>query len=388
MDFKLNKPQLQIQKAVRDFVKGEFKKEVIDELLENHAFPVDIWRKAGDLGLIGIHFPEQYSGQGLGVFEATLIAEELCRGDASAGGCIVGSGYGADLILRYGSDEQKETWLPKVAEGGILSCGAFTEPGLGNDLSRVETIAEKDCGEWVINGTKTFVLNGGHYSGFYIVLCKTGTGPAASPSDRKLSTILVPADGDGITVGDIGKRIGGDLMSMATVSFDQVRVPEANLIGKENQGLAHLMGFLDENRIVAAAQSTGIAQGAFERSFRHVKDRVQFGRRIADFQITRQKLADMSTQIEAARLLTYQAAWLSDQGRSSTKINTMAQLQASTTAVEVCDEAIQLLGGYGYIQEFEVERFYREARTADIFNGSRITRRNVIAGELLKGKRL
>jgi len=388
LDFQLDKPQIQIQKAVKDFVKGEFKKEVIDNLIENHAFPVDIWKKACELGLIGMHFPEQYSGQGLGMFETVLVAEELCRGDSSVGSCILKASHGTELILRYGSEEQKKMWLPKVVEGEVLACMAVSEPGLGNDIKNIETIAEKDGDEWVVNGTKTFVINGGSLSGFYIVLCKTKHDSILSSSEQNFSIILVGANCSGINTTDIGKKIGGDLMSIHNVQFNQVRVPLNNMVGKENTGLAQVTSFLNENRIVAAARSVGFAQGAFERSFRHVKDRIQFGRKIVEFQVTRQKLANMATQIEAARILTYQAAWYFDHRRNSPKLNTMAQLQASFSALQVCDEAIQLLGGYGYIQEYEVERFYRDAKMDDIFDDSKITQRNVIAGELLKGKRL
>jgi acyl-CoA dehydrogenase len=379
--FQIDKSQKQIQKAVKDFVKGEFKKEVIDGLVENYSFPEGIWKKAGDLGFVGIHFPEQYSGEGLGIFESVLVAEELCRGDSSIGTCLAKAGYGAELILRFGNEAQKEAWLPKVAEGEVLSCGAFTEPGLGNDIVLSETTAVKDGDGWVINGTKTFVTNGGPLSGFYIVLCRTD--PNASSMNRSLSTILVEADRDGITAVDVGNKLGGQLMFISKVQFNQVRVPLNNLVGKENGGLAQVAVYLNERRILAAAQSVGTAQGAFDRSLSYVKQREQFGRKIVDFQVTRQKLADMTTKIEAARLLTYQAAWHFDQGGGNEKLSAMAKLQAARTAVEVCDEAIQLLGGYGYIQEYEVERYFRDAKMADIFDGTQITQKNIIADELI-----
>lgn len=381
----LDKTQKQIQKAVNDFIKGEFKKEVIDSLVESYSFPEDIWKKAGEIGLIGLNFPEEYSGQEMGTIENVLVAESLCRGDSSVGACLSLAGYGAGLILRHGSEAQKATWLPKVAEGKVLSSMALTEPGLGNDLARSTTSAVKQGDQWVINGTKTFVINGGPFSGFYIVLCRTD--PDASSPGKAFSTILVAAGHEGTTVADVGGRLGRRLMSVGEVQFNQVHVPIENLIGKENQGLTQVNASLNEHRILAAAQALGIAEGAFDRSLGHVKQREQFGRKLIDFQITRQKIADMATKIEAARLLTYQAAWQFDNNRRpSEKQSAMAKLYACRTAVEVCDEAIQLLGGYGYMQEYEVERFFRDANTADVFDGTQISQKNIIASELVKGR--
>jgi len=382
--FQIDKSQKQIQKAVQDFVKGEFKKETIGQLLEKNVFPEDIWKKASKLGFIGIHYPEKYSGQGFGTIENVLVVEELCRGDSSVGTCLSKSGQGAEFILRYGNETQKKTWLPKLAEGEVLSSAAITEPGLGNDFFLSETTAVKDGDDWVIDGGKTFVVNGGSLCGFYVVLCKTTSDVPGN--DQKFSTILVEADREGIDVFDVGHRLGGRLMFISKVNFNRVRVPIVNLIGQEGLGLVQVAAYLSENRIVAAAQCLGIAQGAFDRSFAYVKKREQFGRKIVDFQVTRQKLATMATQIASARLLLYQAAWHLDQNGASEKLTAMAKLQASRTAVAVCDEAIQLLGGYGYIQEYEVERFYRDAKVADLLDGTEITQRNIIANELMRGK--
>jgi alkylation response protein AidB-like acyl-CoA dehydrogenase len=381
MEFELNKEQQQIQKAVRDFVKGEFDKNEILELEENHRYPEKIWKKAGDLGFIGIHFPEEYSGQGLGVMENILVAEELCRGDSTVGACLILADFASETILHHGSDEQKATWLPKVAEGEVLSCGAFTEPDHGSDITSVNTTAEQDGDEWVINGSKIFITNGGPLAGFYSVLCQTD--PSAQPSYRGLSLILVEADRPGVSTTDVGSKMGIRMMHTAEVNFKNVRVPLKNLIGEPNRGFYQVLEFFDESRILIAAQALGTAQGALDRSLAYIKSREQFGKKIAQFQVNQHKLADMATKIELARLMTYKAAWNFDQGRIDPKVTSMAKMVAARTAVEVCDEAIQLLGGYGYMLEYEVERFARDAKITELYEGTKEIQKNTIASYLI-----
>ncbi len=381
MDFELTKEQKGIQKAVRDFVKGEFKKDVVHELVQKHEYPVKMWKKAAGLGFIGIHFPEEYAGQGLGVMENILVCEELCRGDSSVGMCLAIADFASELILRFGSPEQKAAWLPKVAGGQVLSCGAFTEPDHGSDITSVETTAVRDGDQWVINGSKIFITNSGPLAGFYNVLCQTD--PHANPPHRGLSIILVEADRPGVGTADVGPKMGITLSYTAEVTFKDVRVPLANLVGKENRGFYQVLEFFDESRILVAAQALGTAQGGFDRALAYVKQREQFGRKIAQFQVTQHKLADMATKIEAARLLVYMAAWNFDQGRIDPKLTSMAKMVAARTAVEVCDEAIQLLGGYGYMQEYEVERFYRDAKITELYEGTREIQKNTIAGILI-----
>ncbi len=381
MDFELSKQQKEIQKAVRDFVKGEFDKEKIQELDEKHTYPVDIWKKAADLGLIGIHFPETYSGQGLGVMENILVAEELCRGDSSVGACLLLAGFASEIVLHFGSDAQKETWLPKVAEGDVLSCGAFTEPDHGSDITTMNTTAVRDGDEWVINGSKIFITNGGPMAGFYCTLCLTD--PEAKPSHRGLSLILVEADRPGVSTQSVGHKMGIRMMDTAEVVYKDVRVPSENLIGEENKGFYQVLEFFDESRVLIAAQGLGTAQGAFDRALAYVKSREQFGRKIAKFQITQHKLADMATKIEQARLLTYMAAWNFDQGRIDPKLTSMAKMVSGRAAVEVCDEAIQLLGGYGYMAEYDVERYARDAKICEIYEGTKEIQKNTIASALV-----
>jgi alkylation response protein AidB-like acyl-CoA dehydrogenase len=381
MEFELTKEQQQIQKAVRDFVKGEFKKDAILELEEKHEYPVKMWKKAAELGFIGIHFPEEYSGQGMGVMENILVAEELCRGDSSVGACLMLADFASEIVLHFGSESQKRTWLPKVAEGEVLSCGAFTEPDHGSDITFMDTSAVRDGNEWVINGSKIFITNGGPLAGFYSVLCQSN--PDAQPSHRGMSLILVEADRPGVSTASVGVKMGIRMMHTAEVTFKDVRVPAENLIGEENRGFYQVLEFFDESRILIAAQGLGTAQGAFDRALDYVKSREQFGRKIAKFQITQHKLADMATKIEMARLLTYKAAWNFDQGRIDPKLTSMAKMVAGRTAVEVADEAIQLMGGYGYMLEYEVERFYRDAKICELYEGTKEIQKNTIASALV-----
>lgn len=380
MDFELTKSQKEIRKAATEFAKGEFDKELALELDKKHEFPKKIWEKAAELGFVGIHFPEAYSGQGLGVLENILVAEAFCRRDSTIGSAVILAGFASECILRFGSEEMKKRLLPQVAEGKALSGGAFTEPNHGSDITLMETAAVKDADEWVINGTKTFITNGGLAS-FYTVLCQTD--PESKPTYRGISMILVEADRKGVSTASVGDKMGIHMMATAEVNFKNVRVPISNLVGKEGKGFYQVLEFFDESRILIAAQALGIAQGAFDRAIDYVKKREQFGKKIAQFQVTQHKLADMATKIELARLITYKAAWNYDQGRIDPLLTSMAKMFAGRTAVEVADEAIQLLGGYGYMAEYEVERFYRDAKITEIYEGTREIQKNTIAGALL-----
>jgi len=380
MDFELTKTQKEIQKAVRAFAKGEFDKDLALELERKHEFPRKIWQKAGDLGLIGVHFPEEYSGQGLGCLEDILVVEELCRADSTIGSAVALSSFASELILHFGSPELKERFLPQVTEAQTLSAGAFTEPDHGSDITYMDTTAVKEQDHWVINGSKIFITNGG-LAGFYSVLCQTD--PDAKPSYRGQSLILVEADREGLSTTDVGEKMGIRMMATAEVNFKDVRVPLSNLVGEEGKGFYHVLHFFDESRIQVAAQALGTAQGAYDRALAYVKQREQFGKKIAQFQATQHKLADMATKIELARLITYKAAWNFDQGRIDPKLTSMAKMYAARTAVEVADEAIQLLGGYGYMAEYEVERFYRDAKITEIYEGTKEIQKNTIAGALL-----
>ena len=382
MDFELTRSQKEIQKAARDFAKGEFDKELALEMAKKHEFPEKIWKKAADYGFIGVHFPEKYSGQELGVLENILIAEEFCARDSTIGSAVILSGFASECLLRFASEELKAKFLPQVAEGKVLSCGAFTEADHGSDITRMDTTAQEDGDEWVINGVKIFITNGGHpLTGFYSVLCQTDT--EIKPSHRGQSLILVEADREGVATTDVGDKMGIHSMATAEVVFKDVRVPKTNLIGKQGRGFYQVLEFFDESRILVAAQALGTAQGAFDRALAYTKGREQFGKKIAQFQVNQHKLADMATKIELARLITYKAAWNYDQGRMDAKLTSMAKMFAARTAVEVADEAIQLHGGYGYMAEYEVERFYRDAKITEIYEGTKEIQKNTIASILI-----
>ena len=380
MDFELTPEQKDIQKAAREFIQGEYDKEKILEWEQTHTFPKEIWKKAAKLGFIGIHYPEEYGGQGYGVFENILIVEEFCRKDSGVGVALSLADFSSEVVLRFGTHEQKKKYLLPVARGEFISGGAYTEPDHGSDITFLATTALRQGDSFVINGTKTFITNGS-LADFFVVLCQTD--PDAKPPYRGQCTLLVDKGTKGLEATEIIPKMGIRMTSTAELSFSDVRAPSTNLLGEENKGFYQVLEFFDESRIEIAAQALGIAQGAFDRALDYAKQREQFGKKLVDFQITQHKLADMATKIETARLLTYKAAWNYDQKKIDPKLTSMAKLLAARTAVEVADEAIQIFGGYGYITEYEVERFYRDAKITEIYEGTKEIQKNTIASALI-----
>lgn len=378
MDFELSKEQKDIQKAAREFAKGEFKKGLADELEEKHEFPLAICEKAGELGFIGIHFPEAYGGQGYGSLENALIVEEFCRRDSSIGSAILLCDFASECVLHFGTEEQKQAILPGLAEGTRRFGGAITEPDHGSDITQMATTAVRDGDTWVIRGVKTFISNAG-IADDYMVIAQTD--PEARHKGQ--SMFLVPANTPGIEIADVGRKMGIKLCPTGEVTFKDVRVPASALLGEEGRGFYQVLQFFDESRVEVAAQALGIGQGAFDRALAYTKKRMQFGKPIAALQVNQHKLADMATKLELARLVTYKAAWNFDQGRIDPAVSSMAKYYAARAAVEVCDEAIQLLGGYGYMTEFEVERFYRDARVTEIYEGTKEIQKNTIASHVI-----
>lgn len=380
MDFELSEEQKGIKRAAFEFAKGEFDKDLAMELEKNHAFPAEIHKKACKLGFIGTHYPEAYGGQGYGILENGLVMEEFCRQDSGIGIALSVCNFSSEIILRCGNDEQKKKYLIPLVKGEAISAGGFTEPDHGSDITQMFTTAILDNGGFVINGTKTFISNG-TIAKFVIVLCQSE--PNAKPPYRGQSTILVETGQEGFDITDVGEKMGVKMSPTTEMAFNNVRVPQENLIGQLNRGFHQVLEFFDESRVLVGSQALGIAQGAFDRALDYAKKRVQFGKKLVDFQITQHKLADMATKIEVARLLVYKAGWNFDQGRIDPKLTSMAKMFGAQVAVEVADEAIQILGGYGYITEYEVERFYRDARITEIYEGTREIQKNTIASYLV-----
>lgn len=380
MDFELTDEQRDIQKAAKEFAEGEFDKDLALKLEREHAFPREQWKKACELGFVGIHFPQEWGGGGCGALENALLVEEFCRADSGIGVALSVVDFASEIILRFGTEEQKQKYLTPITEGKAISSGGFTEPDHGSDITLMSTRAIKEGDEFVINGTKTFITNG-TLADFSIVLCQTD--PEVTPTHRGQSTIIVEKGSTGFEATDIGEKMGIKMTATAELSFSDVRVPVSNLVGEENRGFYQVLEFFDESRIEIAAQSVGIAQGAYERALNYAKERKQFGKRIGQFQAIQHKLAEMATKIETARLLLYKAAWNFDQGRIDPKLTSMCKFYAARAAVEVADEAIQIFGGYGYVTDYEVERFYRDARITDIYEGTREIQKNTIASAIL-----
>lgn len=380
MNFELTQEQRDIKNAAREFAVNEFTKEKAEEYDRKEEFPFELWKKACELGFIGVHFPEEYGGADMGVLENILIVEEFCRADSTIGSAIILSDFSSEVVMRFGSEEQKKEVLPKVAAGEAITAGCYTEPEAGSDLTAIKTRAEKDGDEWVINGSKTFITNG-NIANYYVVLAVTD--PEAKPRYRGFTTFLVKKDTPGLSTNKISGKLGIRASPTAEVVFKDVRVDESAVIGELNRGFYQVLEFFDESRIEIAAQALGIAQGAFDRLVNYVKQRKQFGQPIGAFQALQHRIADLKTQLEAARLLVYKAAWNYDQGRIDPGLTSMAKYYAGKLAVRICDEAVQMHGGYGYIAEYEVERFFRDAKITEIYEGTKEVQLNTIARDIL-----
>jgi len=378
MDFELTKEQKYIKDAAREFAEGEFKPEVAREFDQKHQFPKDIYKKAAKLGFIGCYFDEKYGGQGLGLLENVLIQEEFCRVDSTLGSAMFTGLFGSDMILKYGLEEQKMEYLPKTAQGEWLSSGAFTEPAHGSDVTSLDTVAVRRGDEYVINGAKTMITNA-PIADYAVVLCQTN--PEAR--HRGQSLFIVKKGTPGLDSNELAGKMGIRASFLGEYSFSDVHVPKEALLGEENRGFYHFMEFIDVGRINVAAQSVGMAQGAFERALKYAKQRQQFGRRLADFQAIQHKLADMALDIESARLLVYKAAWHVDKEQIIPILACMAKTIATTNAMRVISEAMQIFGGYGYLADYDIERYYRDIRVSAIYEGTTEIQKNVVARILI-----
>ena len=379
MNFELSEEQQAFQHVVHDFVD----KEIIPRARhvdESGEFNWEATRKMGPIGLLGVEVPEKYGGAEMDSVSATIAIEEIGRGCGSTGLAISAhNNLGVGPIVQYGSEELKERWLPQLTSGkSKLGCLCLTEPGAGSDLQGgVRTAAVKEGDSWIIDGTKMWASNAS-IADTLIVLCRTD--PAAGR--HSLSQILVPTDTPGITIHPAEKKMGLNGSPTHMVSFDEVRVPIENLIGEEGRGLSQTLATLTKGRISIGALALGLAQGAYERSLKYAAERETFGKPIHSHQAIQFKLADMATEIQAARLMLYWSAWRKDNGMSYATEAGMAKLFATEMSERVCREAVQIHGGYGYSREFEVERMYRDTRLMSIGEGTSEILRMVIGRNL------
>ena len=380
MDYQFSKEQQDIRSAARQFAEKEFK-EVSRELDLKEEFPFDVWKKACKLGLVGCFIPEEYGGAGYGVTELCCIAEEFFRVDPGCGMCMVSVAVGSEVILLFGDERQKRTYLPPLTRGEMITGIAITEPDAGSDTLSASTSAKKMENIYVVNGSKTFITNGG-IADFLVVYCKTN--PEESKPSKQFSMIVVETNRSGYESNKLKEKMGMRATDTSELSFADVKVPCENLVGVEGEGFPYLMRFFNGTRIMVAAQSIGLAQGAMERAIVHIKKRRQFGQALSEFQANRFKVAEMATMIEAARSLTYKAACEVDNGRTDSSLVAMAKWFSARVAVETADEALQMHGGYGYMGEYDISRFYRDAKILEIYEGSKEIEKEIIARHFLQ----
>ena len=375
MNFDLPEEHQALRQTVREFAEREVA-PVAAELDRTHSFPYEIVAKLGELGWMGIPFPEQYGGAGADTLAYALTVEELARVDSSVAITLCAhSSLGIQPIYLFGSDEQKREWLPQLTSGQRLAAFGLTEPEAGSDAGNTRTRARLEDGHWVVDGAKQFITNAGtDISGFVTITARTG--------DDEISNLVVPNGTPGFEVGEPYEKMGWHASDTRPLAFADCRVPEGNLLGERGHGLQQFLKVLDIGRIGVAAMAVGLAQGAFDQALEYAKSRNAFGRPIATFQAVSGKLADMSTEIEAARLLTYKAARLKDGGRPFGLEAAQAKLKSGLVALRAADEAVQIHGGYGYIEEYPVCRFYRDAKILTIGEGTDEIQRLVIARAL------
>jgi short-chain 2-methylacyl-CoA dehydrogenase len=378
MDFDLSDEQRLLRDTVRDFARQEVA-PVAEELDRTKAFPYEIVAELGKLGLMGIPFPEEYGGGGADTLSYALAVEELAKIDSSV--CITLAAHtslGTMPIHLWGTSEQQQEWMPELCAGRKLAAFGLTEPEAGSDAGNTRTTAKLEDGEWVINGAKQFITN----SGTDITGCVTITAVTGSNGAKEISNIIVPNGTPGYVIGEPYRKMGWNASDTRPLAFEDCRVPEANLLGRRGEGFKQFMQILDGGRIGVAAMGVGLAQGALDEALAYAKERQAFGQPISKFQAIQAKIADISAQIEAARLLVYRAALEKDRGESFTLTAAQAKLITGRLAVRATEEAVQIHGGYGYIEEYPVCRFYRDAKILTIGEGTDEVQQMVIARQL------
>jgi len=381
MDFDLSADHALIQSTVRDFARAEVA-PVAEELDRTKSFPYEIVRKLGELGLMGIPFPQEYGGGGGDSLAYALAVEELTRVDSSVAITLCAhTSLGTQPIYLFGTEEQKREWLPRLCSGQVLGAFGLTEPEAGSDAGNTKTRARLEDGEWVIDGAKQFITNAGtDISG---LVCITAvTGPDGATGVKEISNLIVANGTPGYEQGQPYRKMGWHASDTRPLTFTGCRVPEANLLGPRGAGFKQFLHILDIGRIGVAAMGVGLAQGALDEALAYARERRAFGQPISKFQAIQAKLADMATEIEAARLLVYKAAREKDAGRNFTLTAAQAKLKTGRLAVRCAEEAVQIHGGYGYIEEYPVCRFYRDAKILTIGEGTDEVQQMVIARAL------
>jgi len=371
----LTDEQQDIQRLVRDFAQAEIKPQA-EELDRTKSFPYEIVARLGELGLMGIPYPQEYGGGGADNLAYAMAIEELARVDSSVAITVAAhTSLGTWPVYQFGSEAQKQDWLPRLCSGELLGAFGLTEPEAGSDAGNTRTKATLDGGDWVINGAKQFITNSGtDISGFVTITARTG--------DGEISNILVPNGTPGYVIGEPYRKMGWNASDTRPLAFEDCRVPEENLVGPRGEGFKQFLRTLDGGRIGVSAMGVGLAQGALDEALAYAKERMAFGQSISKYQAIQAKLADMATEIEAARLLTYKAALEKDTGRSFTLTAAKAKLKTGRLAVRAAEEAVQIHGGYGYIEEYPVCRFYRDAKVLTIGEGTDEVQQMVIARAL------
>jgi alkylation response protein AidB-like acyl-CoA dehydrogenase len=381
MDFGYTQEQQQLRKTIRKFTEAEIKPHVM-EWDETQEFPTGVFSELGRMGVLGAVFPEELGGSGYSYVDYSIVVEELARVDPSIALSVAAHvSLCTNHIFVAGSDEQRARYIPKLASGEWIGSWALTEPESGSDASGTRTKAIRDGDCWVIDGSKTFITNG-HYADVCVVMAVTDR----SASSHGISAFIVKKGTPGFRPGRKENKLGMRCSPTSEMIFTGCRVPASQLCGKQGEGFVDSLRILDGGRISIAALSVGIAQGAYEAALRYSKQRKQFGRFISEFQAVQNKLADMATEIDAARLLTLRAAWMKDNGANVNKESSMAKLYASEAAVRATNEAVQIHGGYGFIKDYPVEKFYRDVKLCTIGEGTSEIQRMVIARQLLKSE--
>jgi hypothetical protein len=379
LDFEYTAEQIHLRRAVREFAQAEIAPHVL-EWDENQTFPLEVIKKLGELGYMGAIFPEEYGGAGFGYIEYAIIIEELSRVDGSVGIIVAAhTSLCSNHIYKAGSEEQKQRYLPKLTSGEFIGCWSLTEPEAGSDAAGTRTNAVRDDDHWVLNGAKTFTTNA-HYADVCVAMAVTDRAAA----QHGISAFILERGMEGFRAGKKENKLGLRASATGEVIFSNCRLADSQLLGKRGEGFIDSLKTLDGGRVSIAALAIGMAQGAYDAALKYSKIRKQFGRPISEFQAIQHKLVDMATALDASRLLTYRAARMIDAGQRVTRESAMAKLFASESAVQICNEAVQIHGGYGFIKDYPVEKFYRDVKLCTIGEGTSEIQRLVIARQLLK----